>query len=558
MLRRRARTAALATLFVIVLYALIVEHNAPILRAATMSILLCVAQLMRRPFCGLNWLAFSALCVLTYNPLELFRAGFQLSFVQVLALLTIVPHLYRFVIRRHPDAEIPADADSYAGLVARRLGRWLVGLAIVCISAWIISLPLVMFHFGRFAPWGALQSIIISPLVMVTIVLGFLTLIGLAIAPPLGQFFGLLLRGSTQLLLRFVEHLSQLPGTLIEMQRPPAVFVICAYACLLLLAWSWWPCDGERPARRHRRTRRIAGTFCALVAACTSACGLLLARVGSPDAVAVYVLSVGSGAATLVADPGSHAALFDVGTIHNFDAGQTAVQAARALGVHKLDLLAVSHANFDHYSGAATVLAGLPTQRLVTNPYLVRAADDEPAVRRFLQMLPECAPAFTVWQAGQHVPFGNVSLEVLWPPPDLGQCWEPNDRSLVIRLSAYGRSVMIPGDIEDAALRSLLERHADGQVDLRADVLIAPHHGAVVRGDTAAFYAAVRPQVVVNSSGRERPKLTAMLDALAGADVRLLSTHDAGAISIYLTTDGGIEIQTPFAAWTVQACDGRE
>ncbi|MFQ5807294.1 MAG: ComEC/Rec2 family competence protein, partial [Phycisphaerae bacterium] len=122
--RRGPRTAALITMIVIALYALIVEHNAAILRAATMGILLCVAQLTRRPFCGLNWLAFSALCILAYNPLELFRAGFQLSFVQVLALLTIVPRLYRLVVRRRTADEVPPDADTYPRLIAQRLWRW--------------------------------------------------------------------------------------------------------------------------------------------------------------------------------------------------------------------------------------------------------------------------------------------------------------------------------------------------------------------------------------------------------------------------------------------------
>jgi competence protein ComEC len=559
LLRRGARTAALSTMAVLVLYALIVEHNAPVLRAVTMGLLLCLAQLMRRPFCGLNWLAFSALCVLAYNPFELFRVGFQLSFVQVLALLTFVPAVYRILVRRRRDDEVPADADTWPALIARWLWRWLVGLAVVCVCAWLIALPLVLYHFGRFAPWGALQSIVISPLVTVTIVLGFFTLIARVILPPLGVCLGLLLRGATEWLLDAVGALARLPGTLLEVRRPPVLLVAATYVLFMWLLWVLlWrrgqagrarpgaPSENARRARRRRLTKIVAAVSTIGMVACLWSGWAAVPAGRSSRDCSVHVLSVGSGSAVLIAAPDEHTLLCDVGTMYNFDAGETVVRAAQTLGLPRLDGLALSHANFDHYSGVASVLQRLPTAQLLLSPYFETAAPENPAARRFLEMLPPKPPRMRL-RSGDRLALGQASIEVLWPPDDLDEGWSVNDRSLVLRVSAFGRSVMLPGDIEQQAMRALLDRHESGQINLFSDVLIAPHHGSVGPSGTAAFYEAVSPQVVVVSSSHERPKIAAIVRETLGDGVRVLNTHEIGAATIRLTPGGGLAVETPFA-----------
>ncbi len=548
LLRRGLRAAALLTMGAIVLYAALAEPNAPILRAATMGILLCLAQLTRRPFCGLNWLAFSALFILACNPLELFRAGFQLSFVQVLALFTVVPYIYRRIVRRRTTDDVPADADTYRHLVARWIWRWFAGLALVCICAWIVALPLVLCHFGRLAPLGAFQAIIVSPLVVLTVVAAFVVLL-LGWVPILGELLGFVLRGITGSLLWAVDRLSQLPHTLIEMQRPPAPFALFVYAGALLLVWTWRP----RPrvlqtptGNRQQGQRRIGGTLGAVALACVGIGWSVAPRLNEPDGVTIHVLSVGSGAATLLTTP-DRAALFDAGTMYNFDAGETVVQAARALGVRELDLLTLSHANFDHYSGAATVLKGLPTGRLLFNPYFEASAAENPAVRQFLDLLPSELPPRSRLRAGDRFMLGEAAIEVLWPPGDLGESWRPNDRSLVLRIEGHGRSVLILGDIERAALRSLLDSHSRGRIDLKADVLIAPHHGSVVPVDTAAFFEAVGPEVVIVSTGRERPKLVGLVREVLGDAAHLISTDETGATRVCITREGELRAETPFA-----------
>lgn len=549
--RRSARHTAVTTIVVVLLYALIAEQNAPILRAATMAVLACVARLCGRPLLSLNWLALAALCVLAYNPLQLFRPGFQLSFVLVFALFMIVPPVYRWVIFRNRADDVPADADTWRGLFVRWGWRWFAGLAIANLCLWMNSIPLKLHHFGYLGPWSPVQSLIILPMVVATVVLGFLTVVTGSVLPPLGVLFGAMLRASTDLLLWVVDRLALLPGTFIETRRLPAGVVVLTYSAILLFLWHIFTRKtlAHDPNKRKRIARRgILLSVCGAVVGFVWLGWLIAPSAGVGRDYAVHVLSVGSGSATLFTTPDRRAALFDTGTIHNFDVGETVVRAARTLGVRKLDLVTISHANFDHYSGAATLLQHVPAERLLFNPYFETAAAQNPAVQQFLGLLPAGSPPRAVLRCGDHLTLGEASIEVLWPPGGLDVSWQPNDRSLVLRIRANGASVMIPGDIERPAIRQLLDLHQTGHIDLLSDVLIAPHHGAVLPGDTAAFYEAVSPKAVVVSTSRERPNLTTMVRETLGENVRLISTHDAGAVTIHITPAGQIEVETRFAS----------
>ena len=546
-LRRSARVAALATLGVLAIYLVLVEPNAPILRAATIGVLGCVAILLGRDVFSLNWLALAALMLLA-NPMMLFRAGFQLSFVQVVALITVVAPLYRRLVIGTRSDQRPSEADTWGGFAGRSVFRFLAGLLIVSCVAWVVSLPLVVYHFQRFAPWAAVQSFLVSPLVIATIGLAFLKLLAAAILPPLGAVLGVALGWITGLLLALAEWLSRWPHSLIECRPPPGVLVLASYVCFGLFLWSCRRSTPEfTPARPERRVRfgvRAATATIALSLALAWTAWLFIPR-DSQSQTELHVLSVGNGSAALLTTPNGHGAFFDLGTIQNFDAGETAVRAARALGVRSLDLVSVSHANFDHFSGLPTLLQKMAVERFATNPYFGASVARGSSTARLVTLLPPSAPQVESLVAGDSVRIDPVTIDVLWPPADLPASWSANDRSLVLRVTCGKATIMVPGDAAREALRRLVEAHELGSIDLRCDVLIAPHHGSVVGEESVAFYRAVNPSTIIVSTGDERPALLAMIRRELGASPRVLLTRDVGDVRLRIGR-GGVEIDTPF------------
>ena len=88
--------ASLLTIALSVFYAYIAGMGVPIMRAVLMLSLFLVARLLYRDRSGLNATGFAALVVLVLSPDALFDAGFQLTFLALLAITGIsVPILER-------------------------------------------------------------------------------------------------------------------------------------------------------------------------------------------------------------------------------------------------------------------------------------------------------------------------------------------------------------------------------------------------------------------------------------------------------------------------------
>jgi competence protein ComEC len=67
----------------------------------------------------------------------------------------------------------------------------------------------------------------------------------------------------------------------------------------------------------------------------------------------------------------------------------------------------------------------------------------------------------------------------------------------VLRIEALRGSALLTGDISGVAESALLARHG---ADLKADVLVVPHHGSAT-SSTQAFVDAVSPRYAVFSMG---------------------------------------------------------
>lgn len=99
---------------------------------------------------------------------------------------------------------------------------------------------------------------------------------------------------------------------------------------------------------------------------------------------------------------------------------------------------------------------------------------------------------------GQHWQWDSVDFDVLYPTEHTNFTGT-NNRSCVVRITSGDASVLLPGDIEQAAEQVLLPL---GSVS--ADIVFAPHHGSKT-SSSPAFVAAVNPLHVVYAVGYRNP-----------------------------------------------------
>jgi competence protein ComEC len=204
----------------------------------------------------------------------------------------------------------------------------------------------------------------------------------------------------------------------------------------------------------------------------------------APGEFELLAADIGQGNAVIVRTAG-HALVYDAGPRFSVDSDaghRVLVPLLRALD-ERVDTLVLSHRDTDHTGGARAVLAMQPQAALLSSI----ADSHELQVPR----------AATRCVAGQRWTWDGVAFEILHPQAaDYDSGARPNALSCVLRIGNGGRSALLAGDIEAAQEARLV---ASGR-DLRADVLLMPHHGSKT-SSTPEFLDAVRPQVALAQAG---------------------------------------------------------
>jgi competence protein ComEC len=195
---------------------------------------------------------------------------------------------------------------------------------------------------------------------------------------------------------------------------------------------------------------------------------------------------VGQGNAVLVRTA-QHSLLFDTGPRFGVDsdAGQRVLLPVLQTLDERLDALVLSHQDSDHSGGAPAVLAMQPQADVLTSIPVSHPLQQ-------LRPMQRC-------ERGQSWVWDGVQFEVLHPSAeDYARKLKPNAMSCVLRVNATNpvASALLVGDIEAPQEQSLVQ---SGQ-NLQADWLLVPHHGSAT-SSTAAFLAAVQPQVAVVQAG---------------------------------------------------------
>lgn len=407
--------------------------------------------------------------VLLLEPWAWLQAGFWLSFVAVGVLM----------------ASDPGQAASTGGrsLALRRL---LSEQAVITLSL----TPLSVWLFGEASVVGLLANLLAIP--WVSFVVTPLTLLGGVWAPAWD-----LAALAFDPLHRVLSCLAGVPWAAWSRPVWPLPWALAAMAGGLLAVMPWpplWRCAG----------------------------GLLLGGclLWSPEPPAsghfrLLALDVGQGSAVLVQTRG-HALLHDTGPAWGAagDAGaRVVVPTLRALGVTP-DRVMVSHRDADHAGGSEAVRQAWPQAAW---------SSSEP------MLAPERC------RRGQHWTWDGVGFEVLSPEPhdyaaDGRGRWPSNAMSCVLRVQAAdGTAAVLTGDV-DAPREA---RMALTRPDLRADLLLAPHHGSR-SSSSPLLLNAWQPSVVVVQAGfmnRFGHPATEVLQRYRERRMQVLATPACGAVT---------------------------
>ena len=480
------RAATLAGVLVALGYALLSGFAVPAQRTCYMLLVAAIALWSQRQWAMSRVLAWALLLVLLLDPWAVLAVGFWLSFGAVAVLLYA--------------ASARLDQRLEAGSSVKRRRWW---------QAWwrsqgamsLLSIPALLLLFQQFSLVSPLANAVAIPVVSFIV-----TPLALAAALPglvwlLEPAYWVL-----QALMWLIELLATAPWAVWQQAAP-----VTWTWLLALLGGLWLLLPYGFPARS-------LGVWLFVP--------LLWVVPQRPEAQAarVTVLDVGQGLAVHV-QTAQHDLLYDTGPRYGPDseAGTRVVWPyLRAQGVRHLERLVISHQDDDHAGGAMALLAQLPVSRVLsslplTHPVMTQAVEAEHCLQ------------------GQAWQWDGVRFELLHPEPGqyVASGKRSNDLSCVLKITTPGASLLLPGDIEKRSERALLHHAPDA---LRADIVLAPHHGSRT-SSSEDFVAAVAAQSVIfavghgNRFGHPREEVVARYVTLGARGYR---TDEAGALHFTL------------------------
>ena len=207
-----------AVLAIIWGYAFVTGLRPPALRASFMaSVFLLGFALRRQPSLG-NSLLASMPVVLLLDSYQLAQAGFQLSYAVVGTLIVVAPVLYRRLrIITELDPFLPVALYTRWQRWGLTVRRYVAGLVVVSVAAWLGSMPLIAHHFGIVTPAAVFASVLLVPLVFLILSGALLgVLVGLVVEPlqiVANQLNSLLAESAY----RIAEQVVRLPGSHFEL-----------------------------------------------------------------------------------------------------------------------------------------------------------------------------------------------------------------------------------------------------------------------------------------------------------------------------------------------------
>lgn len=536
-------------------------------------------------------LGFTAVALLLFEPLWLLDLGFQLSFLAVAGIIWLQPKCKQ--------------------LLNKMLPEYLSEILAITMAAQLAVLPLEIANFHQVSVISMISNLLLVPVLELCVLLAIVGL-GLSALPfyhfALEQYLFVVTDFLVKQIMVQAAWLANLPFSTVVIgsmsintdfgfQSANHSGLFASMTSCIYNAWSIFIKDGialaccaiyyvwvlvwaDVPFSLYLSNRQRS--YILLICSCTLAMALFWSRF-APQPLAVFFLDVGQGDCAVVVTPNSFSEkrkiiVFDTGGLKNYSTGSKILAPfLRTLGSKEIDVLVLSHYDFDHVGGA-NGLARVCNAKLVILPKEVMTNESEKLILTMAKHWRGCN--FVAAEKGMKYSFNNDDGKITSTSKpstfgnalamakneavkqsdadnllDVGICVDDrkkdhntekyndgvllkiidvpdrltkgNEASTVAEISYKKYKLLFTGDLDEKR-EELLNR-----LD-RYDVLKAGHHGS--RYSSSDFFLnQVRPQITVISCGLNNrfghPHQEA-LERFAFYGSKVLRTDKSGCIKL--------------------------
>lgn len=479
LLRRFGRSKAasgLVAALLIVSYGILTGCSGSALRAVLMLLLRFLGAAVGRSYDMLTAMAAAALFLLWKEPFMLFSAGFQLSFLAVLA----IGLSHALPAPKHP-------------LLA---GLWL------SFYLQLLTLPVILFHYFRFPLYGIFLNLIVLPLMGCVIYSGVFGVGLFALSEKLATIAVGGGHGILRLYTLLCTRCATLPYSSLLLGRPSMHNILLYYTALGFVTWALAERNKADHAALQRGQKHPVPPVCRLPLPCI-VLPLILSMLGlpakQPQGLEITALDVGQGDGFILRNQGLVMSV-DGGSTSDRRLGKNVlVPYLESQGIGHIDLALITHCDADHYSGILYLLEE-ETKISIGELLLPRVAVQDARYDALRDAAAARDVQIRYFGQGDSITLGEVEIRGYYPA-GTAKLEAANDHSIGMLLHAPDFQMLFTGDMDEACEQQMLAALWEANAGYpKIDVLKAGHHGSHT-SSSEALLAALRPDYAILSYG---------------------------------------------------------
>lgn len=495
--KKRSIPADIAIVLALSAYTALAGFTASVVRACLMIFIHIAGNHLNRRYDLISSTCVSMIIILAVNPMQIYSAGFQMSFLAVITLGIMIP------------------------LIQKKIK----GILLPMIAVQTGMVPYTMYVFNYVSLTSVISNIPVYFIAAAMIPAG-ISVIAFCwlpvIAKPAAMITGLFVK-----LLLWCNDFTYMGGVFTFDVASPSVIFLAVYYIFIFYMCS----EAGQIALIRRNYKKIAAVFAAAVI-CGAGCSVYLSD-GFEKTDMVFV-DVGQGDCLHIKAGGKNL-LIDGGGSFNYNVGKSTLKPYLLKnGVTKIDMAIATHLHTDHYQGLKELSQTYRIKKL--GVYEANSVNENHLKKEFK------TDEILYLAAGDVINMGrNVSVEVL--SPDRGNPLDEKDEnknSLVLRVNVKGSSVLMTGDIDEKGEKTLI-----ADTDIKTDILKIAHHGSRY-SSCEKFIAVAAPKIAVIQVGKNtygHPS-EEVIKRLEEHKITVLRNDEQGAVGIRVNKAGDFGIVT--------------
>ena len=505
--KKRSIPADIAIVLALSAYTALAGFTASVVRACLMIFIHIAGNHLNRRYDLISSSCVSMIIILAVNPMQIYSAGFQMSFLAVITLGIMIP------------------------LIQKKIK----GILLPMIAVQTGMVPYTMYVFNYVSLTSVISNIPVYFIAAAMIPAGILVIAFCwlpVIAKPAAMITGLFVK-----LLLWCNDFTYMGGVFTFDVASPSVIFLAVYYIFIFYMCS----EAGQIALIRRNYKKIAAVFAAAVI-CGAGCSVYLSD-GFEKTDMVFV-DVGQGDCLHIKAGGKNL-LIDGGGSFNYNVGKSTLKPYLLKnGVTKIDMAIATHLHTDHYQGLKELSQTYRIKKL--GVYEANSVNENHLKKEFK------TDEILYLAAGDVINMGrNVSVEVL--SPDRGNPLDEKDEnknSLVLRVNVKGSGVLMTGDIDEKGEYTLI-----ADTDIKADILKVAHHGSRY-SSCEKFIAVAAPKIAVIQVGKNtygHPS-EEVIKRLEEHKITVFRNDEQGAVGIRVNKAGDFGIVTMRNSFDIQPC----